>query len=143
VGLREARRELTAAVRRGEPVGLVADRDLTGGGVDTELFGRAAPLPAGPALLVLDAEATVLAVAIRRTAPGHYRARIIQLDVPAGGDRRQRVTTFLEREARAFEQLVAEAPDQWWAVFFTIWPDLAPEPRRRRRAAAAPAGGRP
>lgn len=143
VGLREARRELTAAVQRGEPVGLVADRDLTGGGIETELFGRPAPLPAGPALLVLESEAAVLAVAIRRTTPGHYRARIVPLDIPAAGDRRERVTAFLEHEARAFERLVAEAPDQWWAVFFPIWPDLAPEPRRRRRSAAAPAGGRP
>ncbi len=32
VGLREARRELTDALRNGIPVGLVGDRDLTGGG---------------------------------------------------------------------------------------------------------------
>jgi hypothetical protein len=28
-----------------------------------------------------------------------------------------------------FERLVADAPEQWWAVFFPIWPDLAQEPR--------------
>ena len=33
VGLREARRELTDALRNGIPVGLVGDRDLTGGGI--------------------------------------------------------------------------------------------------------------
>ena len=32
VGLREARRELLAALRDGTSVGLVGDRDLTGGG---------------------------------------------------------------------------------------------------------------
>ena len=31
VGLREARREVLAALGRGEPVGIVGDRDLTGG----------------------------------------------------------------------------------------------------------------
>jgi hypothetical protein len=25
---------------------------------------------------------------------------------------------------------VADAPEQWWTVFFPIWPDLAPVPRR-------------
>ena len=26
--------------------------------------------------------------------------------------------------ARAFERVIADAPAQWWAVFFPIWPDL-------------------
>jgi hypothetical protein len=26
--------------------------------------------------------------------------------------------------ADAFERIVEDAPDQWWAVFFPIWPDL-------------------
>jgi hypothetical protein len=26
--------------------------------------------------------------------------------------------------AAAFERAVAAAPEQWWAVFFPIWPDL-------------------
>jgi hypothetical protein len=28
-----------------------------------------------------------------------------------------------------FERFVADAPEQWWAVFFPIWPDLAVAPR--------------
>ena len=30
----------------------------------------------------------------------------------------------MTRLAAAFEELIADAPDQWWAVFFPIWPDL-------------------
>ena len=30
----------------------------------------------------------------------------------------------MTRLAAAFETLIADAPDQWWAVFFPIWPDL-------------------
>jgi hypothetical protein len=26
--------------------------------------------------------------------------------------------------ADAFERIVEAAPEQWWAVFFPIWPDL-------------------
>jgi hypothetical protein len=48
------------------------------------------------------------------------------LDVPAGGSLRQRVEAFMEGEARAFERLVAAAPEQWWALLFPIWPDLVP-----------------
>ena len=30
----------------------------------------------------------------------------------------------MTRLAAAFEDLIADAPEQWWAVFFPIWPDL-------------------
>ena len=30
----------------------------------------------------------------------------------------------MTRLAAAFETLIADAPDQWWAIFFPIWPDL-------------------
>jgi hypothetical protein len=26
--------------------------------------------------------------------------------------------------ADAFERIIEDAPEQWWAVFFPIWPDL-------------------
>ena len=42
VGLREARRALLEALRDGIPVGLVGDRDLTGGGIPIPLFGAPA-----------------------------------------------------------------------------------------------------
>ncbi len=129
VGLREARRELLAALARGEPAGLVADRDLTGGGIPTRLFGHPAPLPAGPALLVLESGAQVYVAAVRRSARGKYRGTLERVDMPVEGTRRERVTTYLEREAAAFERAVAAAPDQWWAIFFEIWPDLENPPK--------------
>jgi hypothetical protein len=29
--------------------------------------------------------------------------------------------------AAAMEEAVAVAPEQWWSIFFPIWPDLDPE----------------
>ncbi len=125
VGLREARRELTAALRRGEPVALVGDRDLTGGGVPTEFFGAPASLPAGPGLLAIETGATrVFVTTVRRAGQGRYRARVDVVEVPTDGSRRERLTAFLTAEARVFERHIALAPDQWWAIFFPIWPDL-------------------
>ena len=40
------------------------------------------------------------------------------------------MTAFLDAEARWFERQVARAPEQWWAVFFPIWPDLEAEAAR-------------
>ncbi len=124
VGLREARRELVAALRRGEFAGLVADRDLTGGGIETLLFGAPAPLPAGPALLALETNAVLYVVGVRRAGLGRYVGRLERLDLRSEGTRRERVSEILELSARAFERAIAIAPEQWWAVFFPIWPDL-------------------
>jgi KDO2-lipid IV(A) lauroyltransferase len=124
VGLGEARRELSAALRAGTSVGLVGDRDLTGGGTLTELFGSPARLPLGPALLGIDSGAPLFVAAVRRTTPGHYVGGVERVDVPPEGSLRERATSTTERLARAFERVVERAPEQWWAVFFPIWPDL-------------------
>jgi KDO2-lipid IV(A) lauroyltransferase len=124
VGLREARRALLAALRDGTSVGLVGDRDLTGGGVATPLFGAPAMLPLGPAMLAVEADAPIYAVGVRRAGVGRYRGRVLEVTIPAGGTRRDRVTAAMPAIADAFERIVEDAPDQWWAVFFPIWPDL-------------------
>jgi len=124
VGLKEARRALTEALRDGIPVGLVGDRDLTGGGIPIPLFGAPAAMPMGPAMLAVESGVPVYAITVRRAGKGRFRGKLIPIDVPAEGTRRERVTTTMTRLAAAFEDLIADAPDQWWAIFFPIWPDL-------------------
>jgi lauroyl/myristoyl acyltransferase len=137
VGLREARRELQAALREGTSVGIVGDRDLTGGGMATELFGAPAMLPLGPAILAVESGAPVYVVGARRAGVGRYVGRLEPVAVPADGSRRERVTATLAAIADGFERIIEDAPEQWWAVFFPIWPDL------EREAAARPAVSAP
>lgn len=124
VGVREARRELQAALREGTSVGIVGDRDLTGGGMPVELFGSPAMLPLGPAMLAVESGAPVYVVGARRTAVGRYIGRLDPVAVPTEGTRRERVSATLAAIARGFERVIEDAPEQWWAVFFPIWPDL-------------------
>ena len=124
VGVREARRELTKALHEGRYVGLVGDRDLTGGGTLTELFGAPASLPLGPALLAIETGAPPYVMGVRRSAPGRYTGRLERIDVAAEGSRRERAMATTAALARAYERIVEDAPEQWWAVFFPIWPDL-------------------
>ena len=125
VTLRAARRELLAALKRGDPAGVIADRDISGGGIPVPLFGSRAPLPIGAALLALEADATICVAGVRRTTPGHYAGGLEEVAIPAEGTRRARIEATLTATAAAFERLIATAPEQWWAVFFQIWPDLA------------------
>ncbi len=118
VGLRAARRALQAAVRAGDPIGIVADRDIAGGGLDVPLFGMPAPLPIGPALIAIETGAPVFAVGVRRLPDRRVAGRLLS------GTRRERIAATLTSIAAAFESLIADAPEQWSAVFFPIWPDL-------------------
>jgi phosphatidylinositol dimannoside acyltransferase len=131
VGLAEARRELRAALERGESIGLIGDRDLTGNGIPIELFGRPARLPAGPALLALESGAPVFVGAVRRGPGGTWRGRLREIPVPHEGPRRERLIAVLEAIAGAFEDAIALAPDQWWTVFYPIWDDLEEEGREQ------------
>jgi KDO2-lipid IV(A) lauroyltransferase len=139
VGLREARRELRAALRRGELVGLVADRDITGGGIPVDFFGARASLPVGPGLLAIETGARVFVASVRRAERGRYRGRIEAVPVPLAGTRRERLTGFLAAEADAFERAISFAPEQWWALFQPIWPDLVADGSSTGRGAG---GGR-
>ena len=140
VGLRAARRELRAALEAGEYVGVVGDRDIGGGGIEVPLFGAPAPLPIGPALLAIETGAGLSVVGVRRLPDGRIAGRLIPVEVAAGGSRRERIAVTLRTIAAAFEDLIADAPEQWTAVFFPIWPDLAHEPTAATDGAAASDG---
>jgi KDO2-lipid IV(A) lauroyltransferase len=144
VGLRAARRELRAALETDGYVGIVADRDVAGGGIEVPFFGRPAPFPIGPALLAIETGARIFAVGVRRLPNGRYAGGLRHVPVAAEGSRRQRIEATLRELAAAFEAIIAEAPEQWSGAFFPIWPDLAvgptdvPKPTSARSNEAPP-----
>ena len=87
VTIRAARRELGEALERGEIAGLIADRDITGGGLELPFFGAPAPIPAGPGLLAVQSGVPVFVAGVWRTGPGQYRGRLERIDAgrPAPG----------------------------------------------------------
>jgi KDO2-lipid IV(A) lauroyltransferase len=117
-----ARHALLRALARGEIAGLIADRDLTGDGHPVTLFGEPTRLPAGPGLLALSSGAPAYVAAARRTGLGQYALRGIRLHTPTEGTLRERLGYFMDEEARAIEEIVSDAPEQWWTIFFPIWP---------------------
>jgi KDO2-lipid IV(A) lauroyltransferase len=142
VPLRDARRALTAALDEGRVVGLVADRNVAGGTVDVAFFGATAPLPMGPGLLAVERGLPIWVAAVRRARGGRYRGQLRRVDIPAEGTRRARLNAAMSGVARAMEEAIAEAPEQWWSAFSPIWPDLDPAAREgsgRLEAEPAPA----
>jgi predicted LPLAT superfamily acyltransferase len=88
-------------------------------------FGHLAPIPAGPALLAIEADVPVYVGSVRRTRDLRYSARVVLVPTPETGTRREKVTAITAGIAAEFERVLADGPEQWWGGFHPIWPDLA------------------
>ena len=124
---------MLAALHARRAVGIVADRDLSGGGMPVELFGAPASLPIGPALLAVETGTPMFAVAIRRSGRSRYIGELVPVDLPSTGARRDRVLAALHGGGARLR-----APHRAGArpVVERLLPDLA-RPRGRRRAGTA------
>jgi hypothetical protein len=60
------------------------------------------------------------------------------LDLPRQAARRAWTRAFLEAEARAFERVIADAPEQWWTIFFPIWDEPRDGATREPAVTGAP-----
>ena len=107
-----AHRALSRRLRAGGVVCLVADRDLTGSGVDVSFFGEPARFPTGPARLALLTGA-VLMPAYPHFTPDGWTAPIAE-PVPVAD--RAAVAKATQAVADAFARLIAAAPADWHAL---------------------------
>jgi phosphatidylinositol dimannoside acyltransferase len=102
------------AVRHGEVLCLVCDRDIGGGGVEVEFFGERTTLPPGPAMLALRTGAALLPTAIYFDGAGHRAVVDPPLDTTRSGrGLRADVARVTQELAHALERLIREAPEQW------------------------------
>ena len=124
VPLARARRPMIAALRRGGIVGLAADRDLAGDGQPVTLFGHATTLPSGPASMALMTGRPLVAAACWRIGEERFHARGWLVEVEPSGNRRADAAAMTQAMARRFEEAISATPEQWFASFQQIWPDL-------------------
>jgi len=127
VPLEGAAAKVRAALANRETDALASDRSLSGSGTRIDFFGAPARLPAGPAVLALETRAPTWVVAARR-AGAKYPTRIFRLDLPAIGTPKERMTGFMANQINIFERVIADAPEQWWTLFFQIWDDIPAQP---------------
>ncbi|MDP9394724.1 MAG: phosphatidylinositol mannoside acyltransferase [Actinomycetota bacterium] len=122
--------ELASAAAVGKVVCLLADRDLRETGLEVDLFGEAARIPSGPALLALRTGAPLHPVTVSYDADGvviHFHPRV---PVPESGTTRARATAMTRALTAAFEEAIREAP-QDWHMLQPLWSadlERSPEP---------------
>jgi len=101
-------------------VALVADRDLSGRGVEVEMFGRTRRLPAGPALLSLSTGAPLLPAPTYTTDRGWMCLIGEPIEVERSGTMRADVAALTRRLGEEFERAIAANPVDWH-MFQPAW----------------------
>jgi len=123
---RSAASGVMAALRKGDLIGLLCDRDLTGDGIDVTFFGERTKLPGGPATLAARTGAPILPCCVVFEGDHHRAIVLPPLDTARRGHLRDDVARITQDLADALASLIRRFPDQWH-VFQPNWPsDAAP-----------------
>jgi lauroyl/myristoyl acyltransferase len=104
---------LARRLRGGKPVCLVADRDLSGTGVDVGFFGRPARLPGGPAALAIQTGAALMPVTLWYEGRGWGACVHEEIPVPDDGTRQDKIAAMTQRLAHAYEEGIVAHPEDW------------------------------
>ena len=128
-------REIFRVMRKPATLGMVVDWGYRPDDLPVRLFGDWTTLPAGPATLAARTGAVIVPVVARRQTDGRYRPIMYEpIELTDGSP------TELERAtqavAHALEEMIAEAPDQWY-TFKPMWPVSRAEAEALAARAAA------
>jgi len=106
-------RPLVDAARANRIVALLADRDLTGHGVDVTFFGEPARMPAGPAALALASGAPLVPATLSYDGPALVVAFHPPVAAPVDGTRAERTAAMTQSLAQVFQAGIGAHPADW------------------------------
>lgn len=118
-------RRLIEVLRGGGAVALVADRDVTGRGIEVEFFGERTTMPAGAVALADRTGADLIPVGAYFKRGRGYRIVVHDpVRLPDAERREERIALGVQAFARVLEDIVREEPSQWH-LFQPNWPSDA------------------
>lgn len=131
---------LAQRLRAGKVVVLVADRDVTGTGIEVDFFGEKCMMQPGPAALAVQTGAALMPVVLWFDGDG-WGVRIGDaIPVPELPSRKERVAAMMQDVARFFEAGISEHPQDWHMLQPVFVSDLDPERQAAARQRAAKNG---
>ena len=117
---------LAQRLRAGRLVCLLADRDVTGGGIEVDLFGEKARMMGGPAALAVQTGAALMPVTLWYEG-SCWGARIHEeIPVPASGTRQEKIAAMTQGLASVFEAGIRARPEDWHMLQRVFSSDLDP-----------------
>lgn len=105
--------ELNVTLSAGGLVALVADRDLSRSGIDVDLLGANARMPAGPALLAYRTGADLITAFVSYTASGINIDFSGPIPIERNRDERSEVQRVTQLLADQFTQDISKNPSSW------------------------------
>ena len=125
---------LREAAHRPGLIPLLADRDLTSGGVTIDLCGQPARFAAGPAALALVEDRPLVPVTIRHERRGARWGIVLTFHEPvarpAAGPTSQRVKAMIQSCADVLGAAISQAPQHWHMMQKVFVADLEGEADR-------------
>ncbi|MEZ4520280.1 MAG: hypothetical protein R3A46_01370 [Thermomicrobiales bacterium] len=120
-------RHIVSAMRNGEFIALVADRNFAGRGYQTEFFGKQTAMPAGPVKLAREAGAPLIPVfSYRKSIQDRRREFIFRVGKPIyierTKNREQDIAAGMKKLVGVLEDSISRAPEQW-VMFQQVWPE--------------------
>ncbi len=128
---------LAQRLRAGKVVVLVADRDVTGTGIEVDFFGEKCMMQPGSAALAVQTGAALMPAVLWFDGDG-WGVRIgPEIPVPELATRKDQVAAMTQDVARFFEAGIAEHPQDWHMLQPLFLADLDPERLAAARARAS------
>jgi len=128
---------LAQRLRAGKVVVLVADRDVTGTGIEVDFFGEKAMMQPGCAALALQTGAALMPAVLWFEEDGWGAGIGPEITVPEAGSRRERIAAMMQEVARFFEDGIRQHPEDWHMLQPVFVADLDPERQAATRERAA------
>jgi KDO2-lipid IV(A) lauroyltransferase len=117
---------LAQRLRAGHLVCLLADRDITGAGIEVDFFGEKARMMGGPAALAVQTGAALMPVTLWYEGP-YWGARIYEeIPVPGQGTRQEQIAAMTQQLAAVFESAIRAHPEDWHMLQRVFLSDLDP-----------------
>ncbi|MCA1832659.1 MAG: phosphatidylinositol mannoside acyltransferase [Actinomycetota bacterium] len=120
----DATAECVRYLNEGRLIALVADRDMSGSGIEVQMFGRRTKIPPGPAVMSLRTGAPLIPAVIYDRPDGTWIAHVTErIDGDENHDDPEAVRALTRKLAQSFEGLARREPSQWHAMFQRYWID--------------------
>jgi phosphatidylinositol dimannoside acyltransferase len=117
---------LAQRLRAGRLVCLLADRDVTGAGIEVDFFGAKAKMMGGPAALAVQTGAALMPVTLWYEDDGWGAHIHPEIPVPADGTRQEKIAAMTQELASTFEAAITEHPQDWHMLQRVFTDDLDP-----------------
>jgi phosphatidylinositol dimannoside acyltransferase len=130
---------LAQRLRDGRLVCLLADRDVTGGGIEVDFFGEKARMMGGPAALAVQTGAALMPVTLWYEGACWGAHIYEEIPVPGEGTRQEQIAAMTQQLAAVFERGITAHPQDWHMLQRVFASDL--DPARLAASVARAAAG--